>query len=79
MKFFWPNRANAKGFLIENLSSKDHERAAKSSSKEIQNQCTVGSSSRSKKKIINHMESYVRPRKKVHWANRDFSEYDDVT
>ena len=78
MKFFWPSRANAKGFSIGNLSLKYNDKTAKVSSIEIQNKCTVGSSLRSKNKDINYVESNVISRKKVHWANRDFSEYEDV-
>ena len=79
MKFFWPSRAKVKGFSIGNLSLKYNDKTAKVSSIEIQNKISLGSSLRSKNKDINLVESNVISRKKVHWANRDFSEYEDVT
>tara|TARA_Y100001968_G_scaffold271189_1_gene262720 strand:- start:286 stop:525 length:240 start_codon:yes stop_codon:yes gene_type:complete len=79
VKFFWPNRAKARGFSIENPSLKYREKTVDISSIEIQNQCRIESPLRSKNKVINHLEKYVTSRKKDHWANRDFSEYDQVS
>tara|TARA_Y100001968_G_scaffold185450_1_gene169824 strand:- start:285 stop:524 length:240 start_codon:yes stop_codon:yes gene_type:complete len=78
VKFFWPNRAKARGFSIENLSLQYREKTDNFSSIEIQNQCTIDSTLRSKNKVINYVESCVTSRKKNHWANRDFSEYEEV-
>ncbi len=78
MKFFWPNRVKAKGFSIKNLSFRDYKQSANTSSIDIQNQCMRGGNVRSKNKFINHAKSHLISRKKGHWANRDFSEYEEV-
>ena len=77
MKFFWPIREKAKGFSIENLSLKYREKTANSSSIEIQNQSIIDNTLRSENKVINLVESPLTYRNENHWANRDFSEYED--
>ena len=77
MKFFWPNREKAKGFSIENLSLKYREKTANSSSIEIQNQSIIDNTLRSENKVINLIERSLTYRNENHWANRDFSEYED--
>ena len=77
MKFFWPNREKAKGFSIENLSLKYREKTANSSSIEIQNQSIIDNTLRSENKVIKLVERSLTYRNENHWANRDFSEYED--
>tara|TARA_Y100001968_G_C19174922_1_gene627516 strand:- start:351 stop:578 length:228 start_codon:yes stop_codon:yes gene_type:complete len=74
VKTFWPQRSKARGFLIENLALKCRKKIAGISSKETKNQFIVDNNSRA----INHKEDSQIPRKKGHWANRDFSEYEKV-
>tara|TARA_B100000579_G_scaffold120999_1_gene97382 strand:+ start:670 stop:912 length:243 start_codon:yes stop_codon:yes gene_type:complete len=78
VKFFWPIREKAKGFSIENLSLKYREKTTNSSSSiEIQNQSIIDNTLRSENKVINLVESPLTYRNENHWANRDFSEYED--
>ena len=77
MKFFWPNREKAKGFSIEDLSLKYRGKTANSSSIEIQNQSIIDNTLRSENKVINLIERSLTYRNENHWANRDFSEYED--
>ena len=79
MKFFWPNRERARGFSNEIISLKYREKTANFASIETQSQCKIDNNLRSKNKVINNVESYMKSRKKNHWANRDFSEYEEFT
>tara|TARA_Y100001968_G_scaffold326035_1_gene368358 strand:+ start:826 stop:1065 length:240 start_codon:yes stop_codon:yes gene_type:complete len=75
LKNFWPHRANAKGFSIENLARKYREKISdisfKKNLKELENDKNLNSLNKDSTHIIKSQISI----KRVHWANRDFSEY----
>ena len=78
VKSFWPHRSIAKGFSIENLARKYREKMSGASSDKVSNQSLDETNLKSleldsKNILISNLSS-----KKVHWANRDFSEYRDV-
>ena len=77
MKNFWPHRSNAKGFSIQNLARKYRLKISSSSisSNEISNQHLddrnlISMKEKGKKISIANLSI-----KRIHWANRDFSEY----
>ena len=76
MKFFWPHRSNAKGFVIQNLERKYSEKIRSVSSNEkntnqlLEDRILILENKDSKNIDLSHPST-----KKVHWANRDFSEY----
>ena len=78
MKTFWPHRSKANGFSIQNLASKYREKILNSPSNQISNKPlddrNVISIKEESKKISTVNLSF----KRVHWANRDFSEYKEV-
>ena len=78
MKNFWPHRANAKGFSIQNLARKYRSKISSVSSKQISNQLLHEKNFISMKeecKMISRTELSI---KRIHWANRDFSEYKEA-
>ena len=78
MKNFWPHRSRAKGFSIQNLARKYRLKISSSSVSlnEPSNQLIDESNLISmkeeecEKNLIANLAI-----KKIHWANRDFSEY----
>ena len=75
MRIFWPRRSNAKGFAIKNHASKYPEKISNVSSNEISNKLLDDRGLESKTKDSRKIDLYNLSIKKVHWANRDFSEY----
>ena len=81
MKKFWPHRSRVKGFSIKNLAGKYRLQISNSSlsSKEISDQplddknLTCMKEESNKSKIVNLSI------KRIHWANRDFSEYKEAS
>ncbi len=80
MKNFWPHRSKAKGFSIQNLARNYRLKISNSSVSlnEISDQplddATLISMKEEGKKIsITNLSI-----KRIHWANRDFSEYKDA-
>ncbi|WP_413391194.1 hypothetical protein [Prochlorococcus marinus] len=80
MKNFWPHRSKAKGFSIQNLARNYRLKISNSSVSlnEISDQplddATLISMKEEGKKIsITNLSI-----KRMHWANRDFSEYKDA-
>ena len=80
MKNFWQHRSKAKGFSIQNLASKCRSKISSSSisSVEISNQIIddrnlISIKEEDKKNLIAN-----RSIKRIHWANRDFSEYKEA-
>ena len=77
MKNFWPHRSKVEGFSIQNLARKYRSKISRSS--EYSNE--------SVNQIINNINLKFREEegekalianlstKRIHWANRDFSEY----
>ena len=80
MKNFWPHRSRAKGFSIQNLARKYRLKISNSSVSlnEPSNQLVdesnlISMKEEGKKKSIANLSI-----KKIHWANRDFSEYKEA-
>ena len=79
MKIFWPYRSQAKGFSIENLVDKYRGRNSRFSSKEVSNKYSDDRHLKSRRSDNNHIETSLLNAKRGHWANRDFSEYREVS
>ena len=75
MKVFWPRRSNAKGFAIQNVASKYTENIPGDSSNENPKKLLDHRVLKSKNKDSINIALSDLSIKKVHWANRDFSEY----
>ena len=75
MKFFWPHRSDAKGFVIESLSPESREKSSKVLSHEILNQSLDQNNLKSTKEECKNLPPSNLSIKKGHWANRDFLEY----
>ena len=77
MKNFWPHRPRAKGFSIQNLARKYRLKISSSSvsSNEPSNQLIDESNLISMKEDGEKISITNLSIKKIHWANRDFSEY----
>ena len=79
MKIFWPHRSKAKGFSIQNLARNYRLKISNSrvSSNEISDQllddANLISMEEGKKISIANLSI-----KRIHWANRDFSEYKEA-
>ena len=78
MKIFWPYRSKVKGFSIENLAGKYREKSSSASFNNISNQFLENRNLKSIKEDRNHIATYPLTPKRVHWANRDFSEYKEA-
>ncbi len=78
MKNFWPHRPKAEGFSIQNFARKYRLKISSVSSDEFSNQFlddkNLISTIEKVKKISNASLSI----KRIHWANRDFSEYKEA-
>ena len=77
MKNFWPHRSRAKGFSIQNLARKYRLKISSSSvslnepsNQFLDNRNLVSMKEEDKKISIANLSI-----KRIHWANRDFSEY----
>ena len=77
MKNFWPHRSRAKGFSIQNLARKYRLKISNSSVSlnEPSNQLIDESNLISMKEEDEKNSIANLSIKKIHWANRDFSEY----
>ena len=78
MKNFWPHRSNAEGFSIQNLARKYRLKSSSVSSnqksnKPLENRNVISMKEGSKK--ISTVNLSIR---RIHWANRDFSEYKEA-
>ena len=78
MKSFWPHRPNVKGFAIKNLASQYTKKISSLCSNEISNQLSDDRGLKYKNKDTKNLGTSQLKMKKVHWANRDFSEYQDA-
>ena len=81
MKKFWPHRSESKGFKVTNLV---REYRLKISNFNGSNNEMTGTTLQDNKKIFFNVEgknSSVSNLsiKRIHWANRDFSEYKNVS
>ncbi len=80
MKNFWPHRSKAKGFSIQNLASKYRLKISSPSvscddisNKLIDDSNLISMKEEDKKISIGNLSI-----KRIHWANRDFSEYKEA-
>ena len=80
MKNFWPNRSKAKGFSIQNLARDYRLKISNSrvSSNEISDQLLDDRNLISIKEEGKKISTANLSIKRIHWANRDFSEYKEV-
>ena len=80
MKNFWPKRSMAKGFSIQNLADKYRFKISRTSisSCENSNQLMEDSNLISMKDEVNNISIANLSIKRIHWANRDFSEYKEA-
>jgi len=75
VKFFWPQRSDAKGFEIGNKAHKYLKKSANESLDEISNQFLDNKNLKSNKEDSKNLVLSGLSIKRVHWANRDFEEY----
>ena len=77
MKKFWPNRSKARGFSIQNLALKYRLKISSlnSNTNEIPNQILNHSNTICIKEKADKVSISNLSIKRIHWANRDFSEY----
>ncbi len=80
MKNFWPHRAKSKGFEIQNFARKYRLKIYGSSvsSDEISNQILDDKNLISMKEECKNISIANLSIKRIHWANRDFSEYKEA-
>ena len=78
MKNFWPHRSKAEGFSIQNLSRKYRLKISSSSSNQISNKLLDDRNLTSMKEETKKIPKIDLSIKKIHWANRDFSEYKEA-
>ena len=80
MKNFWPHRSKAKGFSIQNLARNYRLKILKPtvSSNEISDQLLDDTNliSMKEEKEVSMIANLSI--KRIHWANRDFSEYKEA-
>ena len=80
MKNFWPHRSKAKGFSIQNLARNYRLKISNSSVSlnEISNQPLDDETLISMKEECKKTSIANLSIKRIHWANRDFSEYKEA-
>jgi len=80
VKIFWPHRTKAKGFSIQNLARNYRLKISNSSesSNEISDQLLDDTNLVSMKEEGKEIPIANLPIKRIHWANRDFSEYKEA-
>ena len=78
MKNFWPHRSKAEGFSIQNLSRKYRLKISSSSSNQISNKLLDDRNVISMKEESKKISTVNLSIKRIHWANRDFSEYKEA-
>ncbi len=78
MKNFWPHRSKAEGFSIQNLARKYRLKISSVSSNQISNKLVDDRNVISMKEESKKISTVNLSIKRIHWANRDFSEYKDA-
>ena len=78
MKNFWPHRSNAKGFSIQNLTREYRSKISIVSSNEISKELLDDKNLISMNEEDQRISTVDLSIKRIHWANRDFSEYKDA-
>ena len=77
MKNFWPHRSKAEGFSIQNLARK-YRLKISSVSSQISNKLVEDRNVISMKEKSKKISTVNLSIKRIHWANRDFSEYKEA-
>ena len=75
MKHFWPHRTRVEGFSIKDLAHKYRLKISRTSAVEISNHLPDDNNLISMKEEGKKISNEDITIKKIHWANRDFSEY----
>ena len=75
VKNFWPHRSKAKGFSIQNLARNYRLKISSDSLKETSNQLSDDKNIISFREEVSKISIDNLSLKRIHWANRDFSEY----
>ncbi len=78
MKNFWPHRSKAEGFSIQNLASKYRLKISSVSSNQTSNKLVDDRNVISMKEESKKISTVNLSIKRIHWANRDFSEYKEA-
>ena len=78
MKNFWPHRSKAEGFSIQNLARKYRLKISSVSSNQIPNKLLDDRNVMPMKEEIKKISTVNLSIKRIHWANRDFSEYKEA-
>ena len=75
MKIFWPHRSNANGFSIQKLARDYRLKISSESADDESNQNLENNKSKITPNNVNNISVVNLSSKRIHWANRDFSEY----
>ncbi len=75
MKIFWPHRSNANGFSIQKLARDYRLKISSESADDESNQNLENNKSKIIPNNVNNISVVNLSSKRIHWANRDFSEY----
>ncbi len=75
MKIFWPHRSNANGFSIQKLARDYRLKISSESADDESNQNLENNKSKIIPNNANNISVVNLSSKRIHWANRDFSEY----
>ena len=78
MKNFWPHRSKAEGFSIQNLARKYRLKSSIVSSNQISNKPLENRNVISMREESKKISTVNLSIKRIHWANRDFSEYKEA-
>tara|TARA_B100001109_G_scaffold150655_1_gene122497 strand:- start:2094 stop:2333 length:240 start_codon:yes stop_codon:yes gene_type:complete len=75
LKIFWPHRSNANGFSIQKLARDYRLKISSESADDVSNQNLENNKSKIIPNNANNISVVNLSLKRIHWANRDFSEY----
>ena len=75
MKIFWPHRSNANGFSIQKFARDYRLKISSESADDESNQNLENNKSKIIPNNVNNISVVNLSSKRIHWANRDFSEY----
>ena len=78
MKKFWPHRSKTEGFSIQKLARKYRLKISSVSSNQISNKLVDDRNLISMNEESKKISTVNLSLKRIHWANRDFSEYKEA-
>jgi hypothetical protein len=78
VKNFWPHRSKAEGFSIQNLTRKYRLKISSVPSNQKSNKLQDDRNGISMKEESKKIPKVNLSLKRIHWANRDFSEYKEA-